>query len=136
MSPSFEASKSIAVFEAESTHVVVIEMRLTKWSVAAMVPGFARQPLKKIDVDAEAPLQLPYRGAVRPHKPENPWRAWLGPAKRGEADFGSRAGCFRASNVTQHGGMPIAMACQPDNAVGNELLSAPVRSAHWRMRLG
>jgi len=58
MSQSFDASKSISTLDPDSTLIVVIEMSLTKWLVAAMVPGMARQPLKKIDADAEALSQL------------------------------------------------------------------------------
>jgi transposase len=38
--------------------VAVIEMSQSKWLVAAMVPGIARQPLKKLDADAGALLKL------------------------------------------------------------------------------
>ena len=58
MSQSFDASKSMSTLDPDSTLIVVIEMSLTKWLVAAMVPGMARQPLKKIDADAEALSQL------------------------------------------------------------------------------
>jgi transposase len=40
MSQSFDASRSLAAFEQDSTLV-------SKWLVAAMIPGVARQPLKK-----------------------------------------------------------------------------------------
>jgi transposase len=58
MSQSFDASKSLTALDPDSTLVVVIEMSQTKWLVAAMVPGVARQPLKKIDADPEALFQL------------------------------------------------------------------------------
>lgn len=41
--------------------VVVIEVSLTKWLVAAMVPGVAPPAAQKIDTDAEALLRLLYR---------------------------------------------------------------------------
>src|SRR4051812_42944585 len=56
MSQSFDASKSLTAFEQDSTLVAVIEMSQSKWLVAAVVPGIARQPLKKLDADAGALL--------------------------------------------------------------------------------
>src|SRR6266446_1999160 len=58
MSQSFDASKSLTAFEQDSTLVAVIEMSQSKWLVAAMIPGIARQPLKKLDADAGALLKL------------------------------------------------------------------------------
>jgi transposase len=45
----------------DSTLVVVIEMGLSSWLVAGMIPGVSREPLKKIDPKAEELLQLLYR---------------------------------------------------------------------------
>jgi transposase len=58
MSQSFDASRSLTAFEQDSTLVAVIEMSQSKWLVAAVVPGIARQPLKKLDADAGALLKL------------------------------------------------------------------------------
>ena len=58
MSQSFDASKSLTAFEQDSTLVAVIEMSQSKWLVAAVVPGIARQPLKKLDADAGALQKL------------------------------------------------------------------------------
>ena len=58
MSQSFDASKSLTAFEQDSTLVAVIEMSQSKWLVAAVLPGVARQPLKKLDADAGALLKL------------------------------------------------------------------------------
>src|SRR5258708_13369022 len=58
MSQSFDASRSLTAFEQDSTLVAVIEMSQSKWLVAAMIPGIARQPLKKLDADAGALLKL------------------------------------------------------------------------------
>lgn len=58
MSQLFDASRSLAAFEQDSTLVAVIEMSQSKWLVAAMIPGVARQPLKKLDADAGALLKL------------------------------------------------------------------------------
>jgi transposase len=61
MSPSFDASRSLTALEQDSTLIAVIEMGRAKWLVTALVPGVARQPLKKLDADAEALLQLLHR---------------------------------------------------------------------------
>jgi transposase len=58
MSQSFDASRSLTAFEQDSTLVAVIEMSQSKWLVAAVIPGVARQPLKKIDADEGALLKL------------------------------------------------------------------------------
>jgi transposase len=58
MSQSFDAGRSLTAFEQDSTLVAVIEMSQSKWLVAAMIPGVARQPLKKLDADAAALLKL------------------------------------------------------------------------------
>jgi len=58
MSQSFDASRSLTALEQDNTIIVVIEMSQAKWLVAALVPGIERQPLKKIDADAEALLKL------------------------------------------------------------------------------
>jgi transposase len=50
-----------AAFVQDSTLVVVIEMALTSWLVAGMIPGVDREPLKKIAPDPEQLLQLLYR---------------------------------------------------------------------------
>ena len=58
MSQPFDASRSLTAFEQDSTLVAVIEMSQSKWLVAAMIPGVARQPLKKLDANADALLKL------------------------------------------------------------------------------
>ena len=61
MSQAFEASKSLAALEQDSTIIAVIEMSQSQWLVAAVVPGLKRQPLKKLDADKEALLKLLHR---------------------------------------------------------------------------
>jgi transposase len=58
MSQPFDAGRSLTAFEQDSTLVAVIEMSQSKWLVAAMIPGVARQPLKRLDADASALLTL------------------------------------------------------------------------------
>ena len=61
MSQAFDASRSLTVLEQDSTLIAVIEMSQSTWLAAAFVPGFKRQPLKKLDADAEALLKLLHR---------------------------------------------------------------------------
>jgi transposase len=58
MPQSCDASRSLTALEQDSTIIAVIEMSQAKWLVAALVPGVERQPLKKLDADAEAVLKL------------------------------------------------------------------------------
>ncbi|RWP38646.1 IS110 family transposase [Mesorhizobium sp.] len=58
MSQSFDTSRSLTALEQDNTIVAVIELSKAKWLVASLVPGFKRQPLKKIDADAPSLLKL------------------------------------------------------------------------------
>jgi transposase len=53
-----DLSRSLVPFEQNCTLVVVIEMCLSSWLVAGIVPGLDRHPLKKLAVDEDALLQL------------------------------------------------------------------------------
>src|SRR5689334_15752985 len=66
-----DLSRSIVPFEQASTLVAVVEMSKANWLVAATVPGIERQPLKKIEPDETALLQLLQRWrdeATRTHR--------------------------------------------------------------------
>ena len=56
-----DLSRSFTAFEQDSTLIAVIEMSLTSWLVAGILPGIERHPLKKLNVDEEALLQLLHR---------------------------------------------------------------------------
>jgi transposase len=56
-----DLSRSFTTFEQDSTLVAIIEMSLTSWLVGGILPGIERHPLKKLDVDEEALLQLLHR---------------------------------------------------------------------------
>src|SRR5260370_13035116 len=58
MSQAFDASKSLTAFEQDSTLLAVSEMSQSKWLVAAVVAGIARERMKKLDADASALLKL------------------------------------------------------------------------------
>ena len=53
-----DLSQSRIVLKQDSTLIAVIEMSLSSWLVAGIVPGVERQPLKKLAVDESALLKL------------------------------------------------------------------------------
>src|SRR5438105_9209929 len=53
-----DLSRSLTVLKGDSTLIAVIEMSLSSWLVAGIVPGVERQPLKKLAVDESALLKL------------------------------------------------------------------------------
>jgi transposase len=57
MLQSNDQSKSPVALEQDSTLIVVIELSQASWLVTAMVPGVAREPLKKLAPDAELLLR-------------------------------------------------------------------------------
>ena len=56
-----DLSRSLIVLEPAVTLIAVIEMSLSSWLVAGIVPGVERQPLKKLAVDESALLKLLHR---------------------------------------------------------------------------
>ena len=56
-----DLSRSLTTLEQDSTLIVVIEMSLSSWVVAGIVPGVDRQPLKKLAADEQALLQVVHR---------------------------------------------------------------------------
>ncbi len=53
-----DLSRSLAPFVQDKTLVAVIELSLSSWLVAGVVPGVERQPLKKLEPDAAGLLRL------------------------------------------------------------------------------
>ena len=53
-----DLSKSITPFVQGNTLVAIIELSLSSWLVAGVVPGIARQPLKKLEPDEAELLRL------------------------------------------------------------------------------
>ena len=56
-----DLSRSLVAFDQDSTLVAVVELSCKNWLVAGLVPGIARQPLKKQGADPEALLALLHR---------------------------------------------------------------------------
>src|SRR3979409_1844032 len=56
-----DLSRSLTALEPDSTLIAVIEMSLSSWLVAGIVPGVERQPLKKLAGGESALLKLLHR---------------------------------------------------------------------------
>src|ERR1700761_8724125 len=53
-----DLSRSLSPLQPDGTLIAVIEMSLSSWLVAGIVPGVERQPLKKLAVDENGLLKL------------------------------------------------------------------------------
>jgi transposase len=58
MRQSNDLSRCLIPFRQDETLVAVVEMSKTSWLVAGMIPGVARQPLKKLVPDEKALFEL------------------------------------------------------------------------------
>ena len=56
-----DLSRSLTALDMDHTLIAVIEMSLSSWLVAGIVPGVERQPLKKLKTDEGAVLELLHR---------------------------------------------------------------------------
>jgi transposase len=56
-----DSRRCLTVLDQDSTLIAVIEMSLSSWLVAGIVPGIERQPLKKLEADEHALLKLLHR---------------------------------------------------------------------------
>lgn len=56
-----DLSRSLTPFVQGNTLIAVIELSLSSWLIAGMLPGVARQPLKKLDPDESELLRLLHR---------------------------------------------------------------------------
>ena len=61
MLQSNDLSRSLVALNQDNTLVVVIEMGQSSWLVRGMIPGVARQPLKKLAPDEAGLLKLLHR---------------------------------------------------------------------------
>ena len=53
-----DLSRSLTPLKPDGTLIAVIEMSLSNWLVAGIVPGVERQPLKKLEADESTLLKL------------------------------------------------------------------------------
>ncbi len=58
MSQASDLTRCFAPYDQATTLIAVIELSLSSWLIAGMIPGFARQPLKKMAPDEAGLLQL------------------------------------------------------------------------------
>jgi hypothetical protein len=56
-----DLSRSLAVFDQDSTPIAVIEMSQSSWLLAGIIPGVERHPLKKLEPNESTLLQVLYR---------------------------------------------------------------------------
>src|ERR1700724_1782601 len=56
-----DLSRSTSPLDPDGALIAVIELSLSSWLVAGIVPGVERQPLKKLAVDESALLKLLHR---------------------------------------------------------------------------
>ena len=56
-----DLSRSLRALDLDHTLIAVVEMSLSSWLVAGIVPGVERQPLKKLKTDESALLELLHR---------------------------------------------------------------------------
>ena len=59
-----DLSRSLNPLDPDATLIVVVELSLSSWLVAGIVPGVERQPLKKLAADESALLKLLHRWRV------------------------------------------------------------------------
>ena len=60
--PKFNPSRSLVALDQHKTVIAVVELSLASWLAGGIVPGIARDPLKKLSApDPEALLRLLYR---------------------------------------------------------------------------
>ena len=68
-----DLSQSCIVLKQDSTLIAVIEMSLSSWLVAGIVPGVERRPLKKLAIDESALLKLLNRWREEAEKAGRKW---------------------------------------------------------------
>ena len=90
-----DLNQSRIVLKQDSTLIAVIEMSLSSWLVAGIVPGVERQPLKKLAVDESALLKLLVR---RRRKQDAGSNALPSPLKPAGTVSGWRAGLEHAAS--------------------------------------
>src|ERR1700741_2558625 len=94
-----DLSQSRIVLKQDSTLIAVIEMSLSSWLVAGMVPSVERQPLKKLPIDENALLKLLHRWREEAEKAGRKIeRIAVAPSRPAEMVSGWRAGSGRAAS--------------------------------------
>src|SRR6516164_9367041 len=92
-----DLSRSLTALEPDGTLITVIEMSLSSWLVAGIVPGVERQPLKKLAVDESALLKLLHRWREEGRRQDAGSSALRSPSRLAVTASGWRAGSRRAA---------------------------------------
>src|SRR5215204_1177232 len=87
-----DLSRSLAAFEQDRTLVVVLEISLSTWLVAGLVPGVVRQPAKKLGADEHELLKLIHAGVRRRLARDARSTASASPSRQAGTVFGWLAG--------------------------------------------
>src|SRR5215813_8027699 len=90
-------SRSLIALEPASTLIAVIEMSLSSWLVAGIVPGIERQPLKKLAVDESALRGCCIDGGRKRRKQDAGSNALSLPSRPAVTGSGWHAGSRRAA---------------------------------------
>ena len=93
-----DLNQSRIILKQDSTLIAVIEMSLSSWLVAGIVPGVERQPLKKLAVDESALLKLLNRWREEAEKAGRKIERIAVPSRPGGMDSGWRAGSGHAAS--------------------------------------
>ncbi len=93
-----DLSRSLTPLDPDGTLIAVIEMSLSSWLVAGIVPGVERQPLKKLAVDESALLKLLHRWREEAEKAGHGSNASLSPSRPAATASGWRAGSGHATS--------------------------------------
>ena len=93
-----DLNQSRIVLKQDSTLIAVIEMSLSSWLVAGIVPGVERQPLKKLAVDESALLKLLNRWREEAEKADAGSNALPSPLRPAGTVSGWRAGLEHAAS--------------------------------------
>src|ERR1700730_3654334 len=86
-----DLSRSPSPLDPDGTLIAVIELSLSSWLVAGIVPGVERQPLKKLAVDESALLMLLHR--------------WREEAAKAVPSCGTREHCSGTISGCVHAGL-------------------------------
>ena len=82
-----DLSRSPNPLDPDGTLIAVMELSLSNWLVAGIVPGVERQPLKKLAVDESALLKLLHR--------------WREESEKGDAMGRRRGYCIIGADVNR-----------------------------------
>jgi transposase len=98
-----DLSRSLVAFDQNSSLCAVIELSLDSWLVGAVVPGIARDPLKKLVPDADALLKLLHRWRDEASKPATKIKHIIVVFEAGRDGFWL-ARCHRSPSFSQEAG--------------------------------